>query len=76
VSSETALFNLSLIVSAEWDAHLFQRDNGIRSFTSQDFNHILVSEVIAALHRVEYVPFPMVFFFVSKAGGDSALSRD
>jgi hypothetical protein len=76
VPSEAALLNLARRVPAEGHTHPLQRNNCRWCFFRKNLCHVLVGEVVTAFYGVEHVPVPAVFFLVSEARRDSALSRN
>ena len=75
VPAEGPLGDFPVGRAAEGQAPVFEIVNGLDRFPAEDLHGILVSQVIAALDRVEHVPFPMVFFHVAEGGANAALRR-
>src|SRR4030042_5148378 len=73
MTSEVSLRNLSFRSSAEGDTHMLQFVNGSGRIFHQNFDGILVTEVVAPLHCIKEIPFPVILFFVAKGSGDPAL---
>jgi hypothetical protein len=73
MASEVSLGNLSLGGSAKGDAHMLQFVNGSGRIFHQDFDGILVTQIVTPLHRIEEVPLPLIFLFITKRSGNPSL---
>jgi hypothetical protein len=73
--AEAALVDLALGRPVERQAHLLQVEDRVDGLFRHDLGGVLVDQVVAALDRVEGVPFPVVFFDVRQRGAHAALCR-
>lgn len=62
-------------VRLKGQAHLLEVDDGVDRLLAHDLGGVLVDQVVAALDRVEGVPFPVVLFDVGQRGAHAALGR-
>ena len=75
VAAEGALVNLAFGRAVEGQAHVLQVVDHLNRLAAHDLYCILVTQVVAALDRVEDVPLPVVFLNVAKRSADAALGR-
>ena len=75
VASEIPLGDPSFGGAAERDAHMFQLVDCPRRISHHDLDGILITQVIAALDRIEEMPLPLILFLVAEGGGDASLGR-
>jgi hypothetical protein len=73
MASEVSLRNLSLRSSAEGDTHMLQFINGSGCIFNQDLDSILVTEIVAPLHGIKEIPFPVILLFIAKGSSDPSL---
>src|SRR5512139_2139821 len=73
MASEVSLRNLSFRGPAEGDTHVLQFVNGSGRIFHQDFDGILVTEVVTPLHCIKEMPFPVILFFIAKGSGNPSL---
>ncbi len=75
VAAEPALVDLALGRAVERQAHVLEVEHGVDRLLRENLGRILVDEVVAALHGVEGVPLPVVFFDVGERCRHAALRR-
>ena len=73
VAAEAALVDPPIRGSVERQAHVLEFDHGLDRLARQDLGRVLVNQVVAALDRVEHVPFPVVFLLIAESRADAAL---
>ena len=73
VAAKAPLLDLAVGRPIERQAHVLQFDHGIARFFGQHLGGILIDQIIAALHGVVHVPFPVVFFHVAQRCGHATL---
>ena len=73
--AERPLRDLAFRRAAEGQAPVLQVVNGFDGLAAEDLRRVLVNEVVAALDRIEHVPFPVVFLQVAQRRSDAALGR-
>ena len=73
--TEGPLRDLSIRRAAEGQAPVLELVDGLHRLAAQDLHGVLVGEIVAALHRVKHVPFPVVLFHVAERGADASLGR-
>jgi hypothetical protein len=73
VAPEASLGDLALRRAVEGQAAVLQVVDRVDRLPRQDLRGVLVDDVVAALHGVEHMPFPVVFFQVPQRGTDAAL---
>src|SRR5262249_48128496 len=71
-----ALVDPSLLSTRERYAIVLQLYDRGRRFLAHEFDRVLVSEPIGALHGVVHVPAPVVLTHVAQRGADATLGRD
>ncbi len=75
VPAEAALVDAAIGHAIEGQAPMFQVIHRVDGFAGQHLGGVLVREVVATLHGVEHVPFPVIFFDVAQRGSYAALRR-
>ena len=67
VPTKTPLIDLAVRRAVERQAHVLQIVHRLDRFAREDLRSVLVNKIVAAFDGVVHVPFPIVFFLVSKA---------
>jgi hypothetical protein len=73
VPAEATLVDATLRGAVEGQAHLLQVDDRVDGLSAHDLRSVLVNEVVAALHRVERMPLPVVLLDVGQSRAHAAL---
>ena len=71
--AERPLRDFAVRRAAEGQPPVLQVVNGLNSLAAQDLRRVLVNEVVAALDRIEHVPFPVVLLQVPQRRPNAAL---
>src|SRR5262249_12436220 len=75
-AAKRALIDPSLLRTRERYAIGLQLYDRRRRFLAHEFDRVLVSEPVGALHRVVHVPAPVVLTHVAQRSTDATLGRD
>ena len=75
VPAEPALGDPAVGRAVERQAPVLEAVDRLDRIAGEDLGGVLVGEVVAALDRVEHVPFPMVLFHIAERGANPALRR-
>ena len=75
VAAEAALVDQPLRGAVEGQPQVLQVDDGRDGVAAHHLGRVLVDQVVAALHRVEPVPLPVVLLGVAERRADAALGR-
>ena len=73
VTAERPLGNLAIRCAVKGQAPVLQFIDCLDGFARHDFGGILVDQVVAALDRVEHVPFPKVLLGIAQRCADASL---
>lgn len=73
VPAKGTLRNFTVFCAAEGETEVFHFDDRVHCVSAKDFDGILISEIIAPLHGIVHVPFPVILFVVAERGTDAAL---
>jgi hypothetical protein len=74
VPSKGPLGNLSIPSPVKRNTQVFQLINGSRGILGENFDGVLITQIIATLDRVKHVPFPTILFFVAERRANATLS--
>ncbi len=67
------LGDLPLLGPVEGDTQVLQLINSSRGIFSQNFDGILITQIVAALDRVKHVPFPIILLLVTQGSTNPPL---
>ncbi len=76
MAAERALIYLAAVGAVERHAEMFQLVYDFGRGAAHEFDRVLVTQIIRALHRVIHMPVPVVFLDVAQRSSDAALCRD
>ncbi len=74
VSAEATLVDLAFRSAVEGETHVFEIYDRIDCFFGENLGRILVNQVVAALHRVKSMPFPVIILDICQGSCHSTLS--
>jgi hypothetical protein len=73
MAPETALGDLAFRRPVEGQPHMFQFDNGINRFPTQDIDCILVGQIVTPFHCIIRVPFTVILFHIAQSRSNAPL---
>jgi hypothetical protein len=76
MSAEGPLINRAVVVAVEGHAEVLQFQHHLRRLAAEEFDRVLVAQIIRTLDGVVHVPEPVVLAHVAQRRADPALRRD